>query len=219
MHDNSFASTTTSRSTSTRTRTRTHALTHKTCIRNKRKNNAIFFKKSFLAAIILYAALTLPTPVYSARSSTSSYNKKQFKSDNYYTVLGLSKRAKPKEIKKAYRTLALQFHPDKVKDESQKEEAEDIFVKVSEAYAILSDEKKKKIYDKYGKQGLEAHERGVDPEEAGFGGGGGGGFNGFPGGGGGGGRRGGGGGGGQQFHFSGGGGFDPRRMVSFTILS
>ena len=69
-------------------------------------------------------------------------------------------------------------------------------IQVAEAYAILSDDKKREIYDKYGKSGLQAHEQGVDPEAAGFGGG----FGGFPG-------------GGQQFHFGGGGGgFDPFSM-------
>ena len=68
-------------------------------------------------------------------------------------------------------------------------------MQVAEAYAILSDDKKRGIYDKYGKSGLEAHEKGMDPDAAGFGG--------FPGGGG----------GGQQFHFGGGGGgFDPFSM-------
>lgn len=82
----------------------------------------------------------------------------------------------------------MQFHPDKVADD-EKEEAEAKFVKVSEAYAILSDEKKREVYDKYGKNGLDMLERGMDPEAAGFGGGGfggpgGGGFGGgFPGGG------------------------------------
>lgn len=181
-----------------------NANAHKKRTRNGRSCSPILLKKSFLAAIILYAALTLPTPVYSAKRKPASSSKKQFTSDDYYKVLGISKKAKPKEIKKAYRTLALAYHPDKVKEE-EKEEAETIFVKVSEAYSILSDEKKKKIYDKYGKQGLEAHERGQDPESAGFGGG-------FPGGGfpGGGGR----GGGSHNFHFNGGGGggFDPRQM-------
>jgi uncharacterized membrane protein YgcG len=187
-----------------------NANAHKKRTRNGRSCSPILLKKSFLAAIILYAALTLPTPVYSAKRKPASSSKKQFTSDDYYKVLGISKKAKPKEIKKAYRTLALAYHPDKVKEE-EKEEAETIFVKVSEAYSILSDEKKKKIYDKYGKQGLEAHERGQDPESAGFGGGFPGG--GFPGGGfpGGGGR----GGGSHTFHFNGGGGggFDPRQMV------
>jgi len=61
-------------------------------------------------------------------------------SDNYYAVLGLSKRAKAKEIKSAYRKLALKYHPDKAED---KEEAEAKFVKISEAYAVLSDDEKR----------------------------------------------------------------------------
>eukprot|EP00957_Ditylum_brightwellii_P187209 14257865-Ditylum_brightwellii.AAC.1 len=76
--------------------------------------------------------------------------------------------------------------------------AEKRFREVSEAYAILSDEEKRKVYDKYGKNGLDALEKGIDPEQAGFGGGGGfgGGFpGGFPGGGG----------GNVKFNFGGGG--------------
>ena len=158
-------------------------------------------------------------PTNSRSSSSSSSKHKQFHSDDYYTVLGLSKKsAKTKDIKKAYRKLALEYHPDKIKgDEKEKEQAEEIFVKVSEAYAVLSDEKTKKIYDKYGKRGLELHEKGMDPEAAGFGsgfggggagGGGGGGFH-FPNGGG---FGGGGGGGRQEFHFNGG---DAFRMVRY----
>eukprot|EP00557_Chaetoceros_sp_GSL56_P011389 CAMPEP_0176481270 /NCGR_PEP_ID=MMETSP0200_2-20121128/2728_1 /TAXON_ID=947934 /ORGANISM="Chaetoceros sp., Strain GSL56" /LENGTH=534 /DNA_ID=CAMNT_0017877459 /DNA_START=386 /DNA_END=1990 /DNA_ORIENTATION=+ len=164
-----------------------------------------------LTILILCASFVVllhPVSVYAAKTKTTAASKKQFLSDDYYTVLGLNKKAKPKDIKKAYRKLALQYHPDKVSSE-EKEEAEKIFVSVSEAYAILSDEEKRNIYDKYGKQGLEAHERGIDPEAAGFGGGGGGGF---PGGMGGGGFPGGG--GSHTFHFSGanGAGFDPRQM-------
>lgn len=128
---------------------------------------------------------------------------------DYYKVLGIKRKSSGKEIKSAYRKLALKYHPDKVL-EAEKEESEDKFIKVSEAYAILSDEKKRDVYDKYGKSGLEAFERGVDPEEAGFGFGGGGGSagNGFGGGGGqntfnfGGGQQGGGGPHGQKFAFN-----------------
>ena len=75
------------------------------------------------------------------------------------------------------------------KNEQLKEKHGDRFVKVSLAYDVLSDEKKKNAYDKYGQNGLDMLEKGIDPEAAGFGGGGGGGggfFNpfsgGFPGG-------------------------------------
>jgi len=62
-----------------------------------------------------------------------------------YDILGVSKDANDSEIKKAYRKLALQYHPDKNKD--RKEEAEESFKKVTQAYSILSDEKKRKHYD------------------------------------------------------------------------
>ncbi|KAL9191445.1 hypothetical protein ACHAXT_001151 [Thalassiosira profunda] len=122
--------------------------------------------------------------------------KNQQSDNDYYKILGVSKNAKAKDIKSAYRKLALKHHPDKFKpdanlseekNEKRKSLHEEKFVKVSLAYDILSDEKKRKAYDKYGQNGLDMLERGVDPEEAGFGGGGGfNGFGGFPGGGGGG---------------------------------
>lgn len=89
--------------------------------------------------------------------------------DDYYKILGLSRNASSKDIKAAYRKLALKYHPDKV-EEADKEKAEGIFVRVSEAYAILSDDDKRKVYDKHGKKGLEMMERGMDPESQGFGG-------------------------------------------------
>ena len=93
------------------------------------------------------------------------------KEEDYYSILGVKKNAKEKDIKKAYRKLALQYHPDKVTgDDKEKEAAENKFVSVSEAYSVLGDEQKRGIYDKYGKAGLEAHERGQDPRTAGFGG-------------------------------------------------
>lgn len=92
------------------------------------------------------------------------------KEDDYYSILGLSKNCKPKDVKKAYRKLALKYHPDKV-PEGEREEAEKKFIQVSEAYSVLSDDEKRNIYDKYGKIGLEAHERGADPSQFGAGGG------------------------------------------------
>jgi curved DNA-binding protein CbpA len=87
--------------------------------------------------------------------------------NDFYSILGLRKTAKEKSIKSAYRKLALKYHPDKVK-EDKKKEAEKIFIKVSEAYAVLSDKEKQKVYDKYGKWDLKATESGMDPEEAVF---------------------------------------------------
>jgi molecular chaperone DnaJ len=66
--------------------------------------------------------------------------------------LGINKDASQEEIKKAYRKLALKYHPDKNKDDPN---AEQKFVEVSNAYDVLSDEEKKKIYDQYGEPGLD----------------------------------------------------------------
>ncbi|ORC85584.1 chaperone DnaJ protein [Trypanosoma theileri] len=71
---------------------------------------------------------------------------------DYYKVLGVGRNATPTEIKKAYHQLALKYHPDKCT--GNREEAERRFKEVSEAYDVLSDENKKKIYDKYGEEGL-----------------------------------------------------------------
>nr|BAG60213.1 unnamed protein product [Homo sapiens] len=71
---------------------------------------------------------------------------------DYYEVLGVQRHASPEDIKKAYRKLALKWHPDK--NPENKEEAERKFKQVAEAYEVLSDAKKRDIYDKYGKEGL-----------------------------------------------------------------
>ena len=69
----------------------------------------------------------------------------------YYEVLQVSKDATTTEIKKAYRKLALKYHPDKNPGDK---EAEEKFKIISEAYAVLSDDEKRQIYDTYGKEGL-----------------------------------------------------------------
>jgi molecular chaperone DnaJ len=110
---------------------------------------------------------------------------------DYYEVLGVSKTASADEIKKAYKKLALQYHPDRNPDNK---EAEEKFKEVAEAYSILSDADKKARYDQFGHAGVE----GAGPDFSGgfgnlndilndlfggaFGGGFGGGFGGFGGG-------------------------------------
>lgn len=70
---------------------------------------------------------------------------------DYYELLEISKTATPEEIKKAYRKKALQYHPDKNPGDS---EAEKKFKEISEAYEVLSDDKKRAIYDRHGKDAL-----------------------------------------------------------------
>lgn len=71
---------------------------------------------------------------------------------DYYEVLGVSKTASGDEIKKSYRKLAMQYHPDKNPGDKK---AEEKFKEASEAYAVLSDENKRKRYDQFGFQGVE----------------------------------------------------------------
>jgi curved DNA-binding protein len=70
---------------------------------------------------------------------------------DYYQILGVSKSASPEEIKKAYRKLALKYHPDRNKGDKG---AETKFKEISEAYAVLSDPEKKKQYDMFGADGF-----------------------------------------------------------------
>ncbi|KKQ73414.1 MAG: Heat shock protein DnaJ domain protein [Berkelbacteria bacterium GW2011_GWB1_38_5] len=65
---------------------------------------------------------------------------------DYYEVLGVSKNASPDEIKRAYRKLALRYHPDKNKDHSNGER----FKEINEAYQVLSNPQKKAQYDQFG---------------------------------------------------------------------
>ena len=71
--------------------------------------------------------------------------------EDFYKVLGVSRSASKEEIKKAYRKLARELHPDRNKEDRN---AEEKFKKVSAAYAVLGDEEKRKLYDKYGVDGL-----------------------------------------------------------------
>lgn len=68
---------------------------------------------------------------------------------DYYCILGIEKGASDEDIKKAYRKQALKFHPDKNKSP----QAEEKFKEVAEAYEVLSDPKKREIYDQFGEEG------------------------------------------------------------------
>ena len=79
---------------------------------------------------------------------------------DYYEILGVSKTSTPEEIKKAYRKIAIQYHPDK---NPGNKEAEEKFKEAAEAYEVLSDSEQRAQYDRFG------HAR---PGNGGFGGGG-----------------------------------------------
>ena len=73
---------------------------------------------------------------------------------DYYEILGVSRTATEIEIKKAYRKLAMKYHPDRNPGDK---EAEEKFKLINEAYQVLSDKEKRAIYDRYGKEGLDGN--------------------------------------------------------------
>lgn len=102
---------------------------------------------------------------------------------DFYALLGVDRGADDAAIKKAYRKLAMKYHPDKNPGDAA---AEAKFKDISEAYSVLSDPEKKKLYDEWGEDGLKYGPGGPPPPQAsasgggaGFGGGAGGGFSGF----------------------------------------
>lgn len=84
---------------------------------------------------------------------------------DYYKILQVDKNAKDDDLKKAYRKLAMKWHPDK--NPNNKKEAEAKFKQISEAYEVLSDSQKRAIYDQYGEEGLKGQ---VPPPDAAAGG-------------------------------------------------
>lgn len=70
----------------------------------------------------------------------------QVMSKNYYDILGISKTASTDDIKKAYKKLAMKYHPDRNKDDAS---AEKKFKEINEAYQVLGDVEKKKQYDQF----------------------------------------------------------------------
>ena len=71
---------------------------------------------------------------------------------NYYKILDVNENANQNEIRKAYRKLSLEHHPDKNKNSDESNEK---FKQISEAYEIIGDEEKRKIYDDLGEEGLQ----------------------------------------------------------------
>jgi len=78
---------------------------------------------------------------------------------DYYELLNVQRSASDDQIKRAYRKLALKYHPDKVKGtDSEKEQAAKMFAEINSAYEVLSDPEKRKIYDRYGEEGIKEHQ-------------------------------------------------------------
>ena len=84
---------------------------------------------------------------------------------DYYEILGIQKSATPEELKRAYRKLALQYHPDRNKTK----EAEEKFKEVTKAYEVLSDPQKKQAYDQFGEAAFDQGAAGQGPFGGGFG--------------------------------------------------
>ena len=76
---------------------------------------------------------------------------------DYYEVLGVEKTASKEELKKAYRKLAMQYHPDRNPDDK---DAEERFKEAAEAYEILSSDEKRANYDRFGHAGIRGGQQG-----------------------------------------------------------
>lgn len=100
----------------------------------------------------------------SHRYSTSANSASSRKPANYYELLGISRDASSSEVKKAYYQLAKNHHPDTAGGDPE------LFAQVNEAYETLSDTNKRRIYDRYGEEGVRAAAMGTDPSAAGMGG-------------------------------------------------
>uniref|UniRef100_A0A0A9WAM0 J domain-containing protein n=1 Tax=Lygus hesperus TaxID=30085 RepID=A0A0A9WAM0_LYGHE len=100
------------------------------------------------------ARLILPFFLYFSRHPTpfSSIIVEPRMGKDYYKTLGVPKNANSDDLKKAYRKLALEYHPDKNKNPG----AEEKFKEIAEAYEVLSDDNKRQVYDRFGEDGLKA---------------------------------------------------------------
>ena len=117
------------------------SLTHtEKMIKRRRRTGTKWLSLMLISLQLLCLIFVLVQPASGGRSSSSP--------SSYYEILGISKTANEKEIKKAYRSLALKHHPDK----GGKEET---FKEISKAYEVLSDPQQKQVYDAYGEAGID----------------------------------------------------------------
>src|SRR6186713_3172142 len=97
---------------------------------------------------------------FAARKVSIPIGKSRFMKRDFYEILGVSKSASQEEIKKAYRKVAMQYHPDRNPGDKASEEK---FKEAAEAYEILSDQDKRAQYDRYGHAGVSGNGRGGHP--------------------------------------------------------
>lgn len=114
-----------------------------TSFHGSRNTRPIAYRMAALLALV-FVSLFLGTTMFVEARGT-----------DFYKLLGISRDATIKEIKKAYRQKSLEYHPDKNKEEG----AADKFAEIARAYEVLSDEDKKSIYDRHGEDGLKQHEQ------------------------------------------------------------
>jgi len=112
-------------------------------------------KCTYSAGSVRLGGTSLPQTAFGASAKKNATQKRGqsltvYASRDYYEVLGVSRSADPKEMKRAYRQLARKYHPDVNKEPG----AEEKFKEISNAYEVLSDEQKRGIYDRYGEDGL-----------------------------------------------------------------
>jgi DnaJ family protein B protein 4 len=100
---------------------------------------------------------TSPPPPLSAFAVNPKKNPEEEMGVDYYNILKLNRNATEEDMKKAYKRLAMKWHPDK--NPVNKKEAEAKFKLISEAYDVLSDPNKRQIYDLYGEEGLKSFDQ------------------------------------------------------------
>ena len=87
--------------------------------------------------------------------------------EDYYHLLGVKRDASKAEIRRAFKKLSLQYHPDKNKNKKNPEKAKEMFIKIANAYEVLNDDKLRKIYDQYGEEGVKQHQQGGGQQHGG----------------------------------------------------